>query len=58
VTEKDGLFGIYKMNGQLVVPNEYQQIRKIQPNLLLMSKGNELHYFQLETQTIIQPQLN
>jgi hypothetical protein len=51
-------YGIYSDKGKLLVPLEYNQIRKIQDEFYLLTKGQEMHYFSVKEDRIIQPNLN
>lgn len=47
--------GIYSHEGQLLVPVEYNQIRKMQDDLYLLLKGNDVHYFSFKDNQLIVP---
>ena len=50
-------FGVYKTNGKEIVPTEYQQIRIINKDLLLLVKSGEVNYLYLPENKIISPKV-
>jgi hypothetical protein len=48
-------FGVYNKKGKMLVPLEYQQISMFNESFLILSNSNDLHYFSLKEQRIIQP---
>lgn len=48
-------FGVYNKKGKLLIPVEYQQIRMHNDSFLVLTNSDDLHYFYLKEQRIIQP---
>jgi len=52
---KDSIyFGVYNFQGEVIIPFNYDQIRRVADDFLLLSKENEISYFQLSKQVFIQ----
>lgn len=49
------LHGIYSVTGEVIVPIEYQQIRIIDKDFLILTKQDEVHYLYLPQNKIIKP---
>jgi hypothetical protein len=48
-------FGVYNKKGKMLVPLDYQQIRFFNDSFLILTNSEDLHYFYLNEQRIIQP---
>ncbi len=48
-------YGIYTNKGKLVVPLEYVNIRKVQDDFYILTKGTEMHYFYVPENKLIKP---
>jgi sporulation protein YlmC with PRC-barrel domain len=48
-------YGIYTAKGEQIVPVNYQQIRAIDKDFLVLTNPNEVHYLYLPEKRIIQP---
>ena len=49
--------GVYDVNGKLIVPVEYQQIRLLNKEFLILTKASEVHYLYLPENKIIKPKV-
>jgi hypothetical protein len=48
-------YGVYSSSGEVIVPLNYQQIRVMDKEILVLTNQNELHYLYLPEKRIIQP---
>ena len=49
--------GVYDVTGKLIVPVEYQQIRLLNKEFLILTKASEVHYLYLPENKIIKPKV-
>ncbi len=49
--------GIYDVSGKVIVPVEYQQIRFLNKDFLILTKASEVHYLYLPENKIIKPKV-
>lgn len=49
-------FGVYSSTGQLLVPLNYQQIRQVEKDFLVLTTAGQVHYFYLPEEKLIIPQ--
>jgi hypothetical protein len=48
-------YGLYSLSGEQLLPLEYQQIRLLNKDLLILSKGDQIQYYYLLDHHLIQP---
>ena len=48
-------YGLYSLSGEQLLPLEYQQIRLLNKDLLILSKGDQIQYYYLLDHRLIQP---
>ena len=53
----DGVQGVYSIKGEVIVPSEYQQIRLLNKDFLILTKADEVHYLYLPQNRILKPKI-
>ncbi len=51
------LQGVYSVKGEVIVPPEYQQIRLLNKDFLILTKADEVHYLYLPQNRILKPKI-
>jgi hypothetical protein len=49
--------GVYTVKGEVIVPTEYQQIRLLNKDFLILTKADEVHYLYLPQNRILKPKI-
>jgi hypothetical protein len=49
--------GVYNVKGEVIVPPEYQQIRLLNKDFLILTKADEVHYLYLPQNRILKPKI-
>ena len=55
IVSTDSLFGVFSVSGEIIVPVEYDQIRILDKDFLILTKSGEVHYLYLPQNRVIKP---